>query len=89
MGKPRLPFWRRDFLRAACMPAEGMAAEPIVWNLDDIGADLARCGKAGSPTNVAKVQSVILAGGEYRAFDPTEAGVRELVGSLVKDHTLG
>ena len=65
------------------------AAEPVVWNLDDIGADLARCGKAGSPTNVAKVQSVVLAGGDYRAFEPTEAGVRELVGSLVQDHTLG
>ena len=64
-------------------------AEPVVWNLDDIGADLARCGKAGSPTNVAEVQSVILAGGEYRAFEPTEAGVRELVESLVKDHMLG
>ncbi len=65
------------------------AAEPVVWNLDDIGADLSRCGKAGSPTNVAKVQSVILAGGDYRAFEPTEEGVRALVGSLVQDHTLG
>ena len=45
--------------------------------------------QAGSPTNVAKVQSVILAGGDYRAFEPTEDGVRELVGSLVQDHTLG
>ena len=65
------------------------AAEPVIWNLDDIGADLSRCGKAGSPTNVAKVQSVVLAGGDYRAFEPTEEGVRALVGSLVQDHTLG
>ena len=65
------------------------AAEPVVWNLDDIGTDLSRCGKAGSPTNVAKVQSVVLAGGDYRAFEPTEEGIRALVGSLVQDHTLG
>ena len=65
------------------------AAEPTVWTLDDIGADLSRCGRAGSPTNVAKVESVVLAGGDYRAFEPTEGGVRALVGTLVKDHTLG
>ena len=64
-------------------------AEPTVWNLDDIGADLSRCGRAGSPTNVAKVESVVLAGGEYRAFEPTNESVRALVGTLVKDHTLG
>jgi electron transfer flavoprotein beta subunit len=64
-------------------------AEPTVWSLDDIGADPARCGRAGSPTNVAKVQSVVLAGGDYREFTPDADGVGALVASLVQDHTLG
>lgn len=64
-------------------------AEPVIWNLDDLGADISRCGKAGSPTNVAKVDSVILAGGNYREFEASQAGVDELIASLVKDHTLG
>ena len=30
------------------------------WNLDDIHADLERCGLAGSPTKVFRVQSIVL-----------------------------
>jgi electron transfer flavoprotein beta subunit len=59
------------------------------WDLDDIGADLAWCGRDGSPTKVHRIQSVVLAGGEYREFPPTEQGVAELVGELIEDHTLG
>ena len=64
-------------------------AEPTVWSLDDIGAEIARCGKAGSPTNVSKVESVVLAGGDYREFAADAGGVAELVSALVADHTLG
>lgn len=64
-------------------------AEPTVWSLDDIGADIPRCGKQGSPTNVAKVDAVVLAGGEYREIKADEAGISELMQSLVADHTLG
>ena len=64
-------------------------AEPTVWSLDDIGADLSRCGKAGSPTNVSRVQSVVLAGGDYRAFSADEEGAKALVAELVASHTLG
>jgi electron transfer flavoprotein beta subunit len=59
------------------------------WNLDDIEADLDRCGLAGSPTKVHRVQSIVLTGGEYKAFDPTEAGVAKLVHELIEDHTIG
>ncbi len=59
------------------------------WNLDDIGADLDRCGLSGSPTKVYRVQSIVLTKSGYKQIPPTEAGVRELIQELVVDRTLG
>ena len=59
------------------------------WSLDDIDADLTWCGARGSPTKVHRIQSVILAGGQYREHPPTDEGVRELVAELIEDHTIG
>ena len=59
------------------------------WNLDDIGADLAWCGRDGSPTKVNRIQAVVLAGGEYRQFPPTQQGATELVAELIREHTIG
>jgi electron transfer flavoprotein beta subunit len=59
------------------------------WTLDDIGADLAWCGRDGSPTKVHRIQSVVLAGGAYREFPPTAEGAATLIGELIDDHTIG
>ncbi len=59
------------------------------WNLDDLEADLTWCGMSGSPTKVHRIQSVVLTGGEYREFPPTDKGVSEMISELVTDHTLG
>ncbi len=59
------------------------------WNLDDIDADLQWCGREGSPTKVHRIQSVVLKGGEYKEYPATDEGIAEMVGGLVKDHTLG
>jgi electron transfer flavoprotein beta subunit len=59
------------------------------WDLDDVGADLSWCGRDGSPTKVHRIQSVVLAGGEYREFAPSEQGVAELAAELIEDHTIG
>ena len=56
---------------------------------DDIGAQAERCGFAGSPTNVAKIVSVVLAGGDYKEVEPTDEGIKALVDELVADHTIG
>ncbi len=56
---------------------------------DDIGAEADRCGFAGSPTNVSKIVSVVLAGGDYKEVSPDEAGISALVAELVADHTIG
>ncbi|NBB95755.1 MAG: electron transfer flavoprotein beta subunit/FixA family protein [Planctomycetes bacterium] len=72
--------------------AETLAAKGLLidqWTLDDIDADLEWCGMSGSPTKVNRIQSIVLAGGEYHEFDPTEDGCEKLVHELISDHTIG
>jgi electron transfer flavoprotein beta subunit len=59
------------------------------WDLEDIGADLARCGLPGSPTKVYRVQAIVLTKEGYTEFPPTEQGVRQMIHELVVDRTLG
>ena len=59
------------------------------WNLDDIGADLERCGLSGSPTKVHRIQAIVLTKEGYTEIEPTEEGVHRLVHELVVDRTLG
>jgi len=59
------------------------------WNLDDIGADLAWCGRDGSPTKVKRIQSVVLAGSGFKKVEPTEEGVAGMIHELIEDHTIG
>jgi electron transfer flavoprotein beta subunit len=59
------------------------------WGLDDIGADLNRCGLAGSPTKVYRVQAIVLTKEGYTEMPPTEEGIRRLIHELVVDRTLG
>ena len=71
---------------------ESLAAKGLLltqWNLDDIAADLSWCGGAGSPTKVHRIQSVVLTGGAYREFPPTDDGARKLIGELIEEHTIG
>ena len=73
--------------RCVTLKAKGLLIES--WNLDDIEADLSWCGMSGSPTKVNKIQSVVLAGGEYHEIEPTEEGIASLVGELIEEHTVG
>ena len=54
----------------------------IYINSDDIEADLNWCGRNGSPTKVNRIQAVVLSGGEYREFPPTEQGAADLATRL-------
>ena len=73
--------------RCGALGAKGLLIE--AWGMDDIGADLSWCGLSGSPTKVHRIQSVVLTGGEYKEFPPTDEAVAELVGELIEDHTIG
>jgi electron transfer flavoprotein beta subunit len=79
--------------KKAKAPVEGEApaADLAIGQLscEDIGADPARCGFAGSPTSVSKIVSVVLVGGDYKEVAPTDEGVAGLVAELVADHTIG
>ena len=58
------------------------------WNAADIGADPKRIGMAGSPTKVKEIQSVVLAGREYKDVAPTQEGLNQLVHELIGEHIL-
>jgi len=59
-----------------------------VWNPAAIGADVARCGAAGSPTKVKNIESVVLVAGEHKRVEPTKEGIAALMRELVEDHIL-
>jgi electron transfer flavoprotein beta subunit len=59
------------------------------WNLDDIHADLSRCGLAGSPTKVHRVQAIVLTKEGYTDIPPTEVGVKQMIHELIVDRTWG
>ncbi|HUU60052.1 MAG TPA: hypothetical protein VMZ50_10945, partial [Phycisphaerae bacterium] len=73
--------------RCEQLQARGLFIEQ--WDLDDAGADLDWCGMSGSPTKVHRIQSIVLTGGEYHEFPPTDEGVAQLIGDLIEDHTFG
>ena len=64
-------------------------AEPEILTCDDIGAEADRCGFAGSPTSVNKIESVVLAGGAFKEIPATDEGLKGLVSELIADHTIG
>ena len=59
------------------------------YTVDDLDVDPDRCGLAGSPTKVHKVEYVVLEGGEHENFEPTKAGIGHLVDKLMHDHIFG
>ena len=59
------------------------------WNLDDIGADIERCGLSGSPTKVFRIQAIVLKKEGYTEVPATEEGIRKMIHELVVDRTLG
>jgi electron transfer flavoprotein beta subunit len=59
------------------------------WNGDDLAIDPARCGRAGSPTWVKKIERVVLTGGEHKSYPPTDEGVQRLMQELIEEHTFG
>jgi electron transfer flavoprotein beta subunit len=55
------------------------------WDLASLGADLAWCGRSGSPTKVHRIQSVVLAAKESKVIEPTDEGLGQMIGELIED----
>ena len=73
--------------KMAELKSKGLLIEE--WSAADVDADLERIGKAGSPTKVKAIASVVLTASESKQVEATEAGVTELIHELIADHTLG
>ena len=58
------------------------------WDLDFVQADLAWCGRGGSPTKVHRIQSVVLAAKESKSIEPTDDGIAEMISELIIDKTI-
>jgi len=59
------------------------------WGLDEIDGDPERCGLAGSPTKVFRIQAIVLKKEGYTEVPATDEGIRRLTSELVVDRTLG
>ena len=57
--------------------------------MDELPVDPERCGLAGSPTKVYKIDSVVLAGGEHMNIEPTKEGLNKLIDKLMEDRIFG
>jgi electron transfer flavoprotein beta subunit len=60
-----------------------------VWTVDDIGADPDKVGLAGSPTQVYKINMVVLEKSETKEIPPTRDGIVALVQELVQEYIIG
>ena len=59
------------------------------WSAADLDVDPALLGLAGSPTQVYKVNFVVLEATESKDIPPTAEGVRALIEELVKEYIVG
>jgi electron transfer flavoprotein beta subunit len=60
-----------------------------VWTTEDVGAEAENVGLAGSPTQVYKVNFVVLDGKESKDISPTKAGISALMDELVREYIIG
>ncbi len=60
-----------------------------VWTADDIGADPEKLGLGGSPTQVHKVNFVVLETTESKQVDANAEGIAALMQELVKEYIVG
>lgn len=77
-----------DFKYAASVNADP-ALNIKEWNLEYVGGDASRCGLAGSPTKVKKVENIIFKAKENKRYTSSDNDVKALVAELLANHTIG
>jgi electron transfer flavoprotein beta subunit len=76
-------------LQGAERPGGRAGPSPLKeWDADELGADPERCGLAGSPTWVRKIESVVLAPRELEWIPSDEGGMGHLLQLLRNDHII-
>jgi electron transfer flavoprotein beta subunit len=60
-----------------------------VWTADDLGIETDKIGLAGSPTQVYKVNFVVLESAESKVIPASQEGINALIQELVKEYIVG
>jgi electron transfer flavoprotein beta subunit len=60
-----------------------------VWTAEDLGATEASIGLAGSPTQVHKINFVVLESTENKTISPTAEGIQAMIAELVHEYIVG
>lgn len=61
----------------------------MVWSAADLDVDEEHLGLSGSPTQVYKVNFVVLEGTESKEIEATPEGIKALINELVKEYVVG
>ncbi len=59
------------------------------WKVEDIEADIAKIGLAGSPTKVKSVESIVLTANEAKILSESDADIEMMIKELIEHHTIG
>jgi electron transfer flavoprotein beta subunit len=81
------PEFQTDEALDAYLGARGLRIP--VWTADDIGASGGSIGLAGSPTQVHRVNFVVLESTESKAVQPTPEAISAMVAELVHEYIVG
>ncbi|HTX72032.1 MAG TPA: electron transfer flavoprotein subunit beta/FixA family protein [Rectinemataceae bacterium] len=60
-----------------------------VWSAADVGAEEEKLGMPGSPTQVYKINFVVLESGESKDVHPTPDGIKALIQELMQEYIVG
>jgi electron transfer flavoprotein alpha/beta subunit len=85
--RARWPEFETDAVLEAHLDAHGLRIP--VWTADDIGASAEVIGLAGSPTQVHKINFVVLESTESKTVPPTPEAIAAMVAELVHEYIVG
>ncbi len=59
------------------------------WDHKDINAKTERCGLTGSPTQVKKIENIVLETGNFKNIENSASGIKNLISELMSEHIIG
>ena len=59
------------------------------WSAQDVNADLAQCGLAGSPTKVKQIENIVFVAKEARRIEAEDTALEDFIKELIANHTIG
>jgi len=85
--RERWPEFESDEQLDAFLAGRNLKIE--IWTADDIGASEEQVGLAGSPTQVHKINFVVLESTENKTVPPTPEGIAAMVQELIHEYIVG